>query len=153
MVYIVTPFLSLYLVFKLKNSRNTNKFILKNCSLGTINQRSARNASKGKFVQNGRKIGFDGADSWSFGNDFARNVVTFGEGNSLSSHPNNQRNNFLVLDEGPIDHFNDSVGTAEKKIAINFTKVNTKFSLSLFYNGDESYLHMNKTEICKFKAH
>ena len=26
------------------------------------------------------------------------------------------------------------------------------FALSLHYNGDESYLYANKTEICKFKA-
>ena len=25
--------------------------------------------------------------------------------------------------------------------------------MSLHYNGDESYLNVNKTEICKFKAH
>ena len=34
----------------------------------------------------------------------------------------------------------------------NFTRANTKYSLSLHYNDDESYLH-GKTEICKFKAY
>ena len=29
---------------------------------------------------------FDQEGSWSFGNDFAGNVVTFGVGNDLSSH-------------------------------------------------------------------
>ena len=38
------------------------------------------------------------------------------------------------------------------KININFSKANTKFCLSLRYNGDESYLFVNKTGICKFKA-
>ena len=38
------------------------------------------------------------------------------------------------------------------KISINVSKANTKFCLSLHYNGDESYLFVNKTEICKFKA-
>ena len=40
----------------------------------------------------------------------------------------------------------------QKKNSINFSKAKTKFCLSLHYNGDESYLHVNKTEICKFKA-
>ena len=36
--------------------------------------------------------------------------------------------------------------------SINFTKTNTKFCLSLHYNGDNSYLFVNGTEIFKFKA-
>ena len=40
----------------------------------------------------------------------------------------------------------------QKKISINFNKASRKFCLSLLYNGDESYLHVNKTDIYKFKA-
>ena len=36
--------------------------------------------------------------------------------------------------------------------SINFTKKNTKFCLSLPYNGLNSYLFVNGTEIIKFKA-
>ena len=36
--------------------------------------------------------------------------------------------------------------------SINFTKANTKFCLSLRYNGDNSYLFVNGTEIIKFRA-
>ena len=35
---------------------------------------------------------------------------------------------------------------------INFTKTNTKFCLSLHYNGSNSYLFVNGTEIHKLKA-
>ena len=35
---------------------------------------------------------------------------------------------------------------------INFTKINIKFCLSLHYNGANSYLFVNGTEIIKFKA-
>ena len=35
---------------------------------------------------------------------------------------------------------------------INFTENNKKFSLSLHYNGANSYLFVNSTEIIKFKA-
>ena len=36
--------------------------------------------------------------------------------------------------------------------AINFTVAKKKFSLSLHYNGLNSYLFVNGTEIIKFKA-
>ena len=36
--------------------------------------------------------------------------------------------------------------------SINITKENTKFCLSLHYNGADSYLLVNGTEIIKFKA-
>ena len=36
--------------------------------------------------------------------------------------------------------------------AINFTKENTEFCLSLHYNGADSYSFVNGTEIIKFKA-
>ena len=47
------------------------------------------------------EIALDGTGSWSFGNDFGRNIVIFGVGNSSSSHSDNRKNNFLVLGEGP----------------------------------------------------
>ena len=42
--------------------------------------------------------------------------------------------------------------TAETLRSINFTKENAKFCLSLHYNGGNSYLFVNGTEIIKFKA-
>ena len=36
--------------------------------------------------------------------------------------------------------------------SINFTNTNEKFCLSLHYNGTNSYLFVNGTEIYKFKA-
>ena len=42
--------------------------------------------------------------------------------------------------------------TSEKKYSVNFTKENKKFCLSLHYNGVNSYLCVNGTEIIKFKA-
>ena len=42
--------------------------------------------------------------------------------------------------------------TAEKKYSINFTVTKKKFCLSWHYNGANSYLFVNGTEIIKFKA-
>ena len=36
--------------------------------------------------------------------------------------------------------------------SISFTKENTKFCLNLHYDGSDSYLYVNGTEIIKFKA-
>ena len=42
--------------------------------------------------------------------------------------------------------------SAEKMYSINFTEHNKKFCLSLHYNGANSYIFFNGTEIHKFKA-
>ena len=46
----------------------------------------------------------------------------------------------------------ESTLTVEKKYSINFTTTRKKFCLSLHYNGANSYLFVNGTEICKFKG-
>ena len=53
-----------------------------------------RNTIKSKFTYNGQGVEFDGECQWSFGNEFARNVVISGFDNSSSSHTDNQKNNF-----------------------------------------------------------
>ena len=62
------------------------------------------------------------------------------------------KNNFLVLGEGPTYGINGSFGSPEKKFSINFSKASTKFCLSFYYNGDNSSLFVNEKEISKFKA-
>ena len=64
-------------VYELNNwSRNpTNNFSPKNCLFGTV--KSTRNADKSKFVFNGAGITFDGKNTLSYGNGFARKVVIF----------------------------------------------------------------------------
>ena len=42
--------------------------------------------------------------------------------------------------------------SAEKMYLINFTVTGNKFCLSLHYNGANSYLFVNGTEIIKFKS-
>ena len=57
-----------------------------------------------------------------------------------------------MLAEQPFDDINGSVGIAEKRFSINFSKAKTKFCLTLHYNGDDSYLFVNRKKIYKFKA-
>ena len=42
--------------------------------------------------------------------------------------------------------------TAEKMCSINYAITKKTFCLSLHYNGANSYVFVNGTEICKFKA-
>ena len=61
-------------------------------------------------------IAYDGVASWSFGNELAGHVVIFGVDNSLLSHTDNPKNNFLEFDEEPTDDINGSVSAAVKKV-------------------------------------
>ena len=69
-----------------------------------------------------------------------------------SSYVDNKGKDILILGKGPTQGLGEHSLTTEKMYSINFTKVNTKFCLSLHDNGDDSYLFVNGTEIHKFKA-
>ena len=71
---------------------------------------------------------------------------------SSSVHANNKTNNILVLGKDFVQGLDNTTVYAEKLYSINFTENNKKFCLSLHYNGDNSYLFVNGTEIHKFKA-
>ena len=57
----------------------------------------------------------------------------------------------LNLGKGPTRGLEHTLA-AEKMYSINFTEENTRFCSSLHYNGANSYLFVNGTEITKFKA-
>ena len=57
----------------------------------------------------------------------------------------------LGLEKGPTQGLEHTL-TAEKMYSINFTVTKKKFCLSLHYNGANSYLFVNGTEIYKFKG-
>ena len=59
--------------------------------------------------------------------------------------------NILVLGKGPTQVLEHTL-TAEKMYFINFTVTNKTFCLSLHYNGANSYLFVNGTDIYKSKS-
>ena len=69
---------------------------------------------------------------------------------SSSDHIDNKKKDILVLGKGPTQGLEHTL-TAEKMYSINFTE-KKKFCLSMHYNGANSYLFINGTEIYKFKA-
>ena len=70
---------------------------------------------------------------------------------SSSAHIDNKKKDILVLGKGPTQELEHTL-TAEKMHSINFTVTNKKICLSLHYNGANSYLFANGTQIYKFKA-
>ena len=65
---------------------------------------------------------------------------------SSSVHVDSKEKNILILDEGPIQGLDNTI------LTINFTLNRKKFCLSLYYNGENSYLFVIGTDIIKFKA-
>ena len=57
----------------------------------------------------------------------------------------------LILGKGPKQRLEHTL-SVEKIYSINFTENNKKFFLSLHYNGANSYLFINGTDIIEFKA-
>ena len=103
------------------------------------------------YKYSGYSIGFDRKGFFSHpsgGN--GKNVIIVGVDMSSSSHIDNKKIGILILGKGPTQELEYTLG-AEKMYLINFTKGNTKFCLSLHYNGENSYLFVNGTEIIKFK--
>ena len=70
---------------------------------------------------------------------------------SSSAHIDNKKKDVLVLRKGPTQGL-EHMSTAEKIYLINFILITKKFCLSLHYNGANSYLFVNGTEIYEFKA-
>ena len=87
---------------------------------GTV--KLTRNGEKSRYTYNGWWIAFDREGFWSFDNDSAKKIVIFGVDTSSLSHTDNQKNNFLVLGEGPTPGINDSTGATEKKLILTLVK-------------------------------
>ena len=62
----------------------------------------------------------------------------------------NKGKDILILGRGPSQALGEHSLSAEKMYSIKFTKVKTKFCLSLDNNGANSYLFANGTKIHKF---
>ena len=111
-----------------------------------------KNTDIDKYGYSGYRTGFDRRTSFSFpGGGFGQKVFLFGVDMSFSAHNDNKKKAILVLGIGPTQGLEHTL-TAEKMYLINFTVRKKKFYLSLHYNGANSYLFVNGTETCKFKA-
>ena len=135
----------IYIVYELTDSRSNDhdpKVI--NSLFGAV--RLTKNTDIDKYGYSGYGIGFDRRGRFSFpGCGFGSNVIIFGVDTSYSINADIKKKDILILGKGPRL-------TAEKMYSINSMVTKKKFCLSLHYNGENSYLFVNGTEIYKFKA-
>ena len=82
---------------------------------------------------------------------FGQDIIIFGVDMISSAHIDNKKKDILIRGKGPTQRFEHTL-TTEKMYSINFTATRKKFCLRLHYNGANSYLFVNGTEIYKFKA-
>ena len=142
---------NIYIIYELAaSSSHTSDPTIKNCLFGAVTLTT--NADIERYKYSGYGIGFDRRSSFSFpSGGFGQNVLIFGADMSTSVHIDNKKKDILVLGRGPTQGL-ESTLTAEKMYSINFAVTKKKFCLSLHYNGGNSYLFVNGTEIIKFKA-
>ena len=104
------------------------------------------------YRYSGYGIGFDRHERFSFPDTgLGRNEIIIGVNMSSSTTIDNRKKYILILGKGPTQGLEHTL-SAEKMYSINFTVTGKKFCLSLHYNGANSYLFVNATEIIKFKA-
>ena len=78
--------------------------------------------------------------------------MIFGVHEDSVIHANNKANNIFGMGDAFVQGINDTTLYAEKIYSQSFTQPSTKFVLSLHYNGDNSYLFVNRKQELKFKA-
>ena len=150
-IYTHGTVVNVYIVYELSSNLNNFDFALENCLFGAVKLTKITDIDKYKY--SGYGIGFDSRETFLFPRGkFAQNVIIFGVDMGSSVHDDNKKKNILILGEGPTQGLDGTTLSAEKKYSINFTVSTRKFCLSLHYNGANSYLFLNGTEIIKFKA-
>ena len=143
---------NIYIVYEISKNYSISSYpTLENCFFGAVSL--TKNADIDQYKYSDCGIGFDRKGEFSFGSRrFGKNCIIFGADMSSSSHANNKRNNILVLGKDFVQGINGTTIYAEKFYSINFTENNEKFCLIWHYNGANSYLFVNGTEVHKFKA-
>ena len=68
---------NIYIVYEIASDyKDMNYLTLENCLFGSV--KLTKNADTNKYEYSGYNIGFDREVSFSFGNDFSKNVIIFG---------------------------------------------------------------------------
>ena len=70
---------------------------------------------------------------------------------SFSVHIDNKRKDIFTLGMSPTQGLDDTTLTADAQYSVNFSRSNRKFFFSLHYNGSNSFLFVNATEMYQFK--
>ena len=142
---------NIYIVYDLKSNLNNFDPALENVLFGAV--KLTKNSDIDKYKYSAYGIGFDSKETFSHpSSGFGQNIIIFGADMSSSVYANNRAKYILILGEGIRQGLDGTTLTAEKIYSINFTVSGKKIYLSLHYNGANSYLFVNGTEIYKFRA-
>ena len=141
-----------YIVYKIKPIFRLSDYTVQSALFGGVKiTKNATDTSKHKYE--GHKICFDEGGTFSKrGINNGRNVLIFAVHENSLVHANNKANNIYVMGDLFVQGINDTTLYAEKIYSQNFTAANKKFVLSLYCNGDDSYLFVNGKQELEFKA-
>ena len=140
---------NIYIVYEIEESVNINRYpTLENCLFGAV---KLTKTDVDQYKYSGYGTRFHRKGFFSIGNEIGKNVIIFGVDMSSSTKIDNRKKDILILGKGPTKGLEHTL-SAEKLHSINFTKEKTKFCLYYNYNGVNSYLFFNDTEIIKFEA-
>ena len=153
--------INIYCVYEIQpisSSRDTS-FTIQNALFGAMQiTKDATDNSKNNYK--GYAICFD--ERSQFGHTITeggfthttngRNVLIFGADMSFSVHATNRANHIYLMGEGPAQGIHDTTLYVEKNYFRKFTDPGKRCLLSLYYNGDDSYLFVNGKQELKFKA-
>ena len=141
---------NIYFVHKKQTFNSSSYPTLENCLFDAV-KLTKPVVDAGLYKYSGCGIRFDRKGYYSIGNETGRNIIIFGVDMSLSRHIDNKEKDIWNLGKSPTQGWEHTL-IAEKLYSVNFTKEDTKFCLSLHYNGANSHLFVNGTEIIKFKV-
>ena len=133
---------NIYIVYDINKKDNTitSDPTFENCLFGAVTL--TKNVNTDRYGYSGYGIGFDRKGSFPF-SGYGQNALIFGVDMSFSVHIDNKKKDILVLGFGPTQVLEHML----KVYSINSKKKNKKFWLSFHYNGVNSYLFVNGTEI------
>ena len=105
--------------------KSAQKFYIKNCLFGVFN--TVKGNDNERYLYSGYGIAFDWKGSWSFNDEFARNVIIFGVDNSSSSQTDSLKHDFVISGEGDNFKINGSLGAPEKNVMLILVKQRQSF--------------------------
>ena len=120
--------INIYIAYDLQSNLSHNPdFTLENCLFGAF--KITKNTDVDKYKYSGYGIGFDGRGVFTHpAGIFGNSAIIFGVDISSSVHIDNKGKDILILGSGLTQ------------------------GLGLYYNGENSYLFVNGTEMIKFKV-
>ena len=126
-------------------------FTLTDCLFETV--KLTKNADPDKYKYSSYGKGFDSRSEFSLPDgSIGKNAIIFGADMSSSVYIDNANKIVLILGEEPTQGLDDTPLKADVQYSINFSRSNRKLCSSLHYDGSNSFLFVNATKICQFKA-